>query len=101
VEKRKPHHDLAAIKRAFATPETLRTTRAALIDAMRLGFTRNGMVEVVQGMKAGHFYKSMTSFADHSVWQDVYHVPWDDKMLYVKFTGECLTGFLLLSFKEL
>jgi len=100
VEKRKPHHDLAAFKKAFSTPDALRVTKTALMDAMRLGFTRAGMVEVIQSMKSKQFYKSMTALADHSTWQDVYHVPWDDKVLYVKFTGECVTGFLLLSFKE-
>jgi len=42
----------------------------------------------------------MTSFADHGVWQDVYHVPSEQGALYVKFTAEVVTEFLLLSFKE-
>lgn len=42
----------------------------------------------------------MTSFADHRVWQDVYHVPSEQGALYVKFTADAVTEFLLLSFKE-
>jgi motility quorum-sensing regulator/GCU-specific mRNA interferase toxin len=42
----------------------------------------------------------MTSDADHRVWQDVYHVPSEAGLLYVKFTVDTLTEFLLLSFKE-
>jgi motility quorum-sensing regulator/GCU-specific mRNA interferase toxin len=51
-------------------------------------------------MQRGHFYKSMTDYADHRVWQDVYHVPSPAGVLYVKFTADLVTEFLLLSFKE-
>lgn len=51
-------------------------------------------------MELKHFYKSMTSYADHRIWQDVYHVPYDDMILYVKFTQNVLSEFTLLSFKE-
>ena len=51
-------------------------------------------------MRPGQFYKSMTSLADHTQWQDVYHVPWRELLLYVKFTDDRVTEFLLLSFKE-
>ena len=42
----------------------------------------------------------MTSHADHRQWQDVYHLPYDGLMLYVKFTADAVTEFTLLSFKE-
>jgi len=60
---------------------------------------REDVVQVVQGMKRDQFYKSMTSFDDHRVWQDVYHVPWNDLVLYVKLTVDDL-GRLILSMKE-
>jgi motility quorum-sensing regulator/GCU-specific mRNA interferase toxin len=41
----------------------------------------------------------MTSYADHRVWQDVYHVPSSVGTLYVKFTADTVSEFLLLSFK--
>ena len=37
--------------------------------------------------------------ADHRIWQDVYYVPSEAGTLYVKFTADAVTGFLLLSFK--
>ena len=46
------------------------------------------------------FQKSMTSYADHRVWQDVYHVPSEVGELYVKFTADVVSEFLLMSFKE-
>lgn len=101
VEKRKPHHDLASFKKAFSSPERVRVTRTALKDAQAQGFTLAMMVEVFQSMRSPHFYKSMTSLADSTCWQDVYHVPWgDDLLLYIKFTDDLITEFLLLSFKE-
>jgi motility quorum-sensing regulator / GCU-specific mRNA interferase toxin len=42
----------------------------------------------------------MTSFRDRRIWQDVYHVPSRVGTLYVKFTADAVTEFLLLSFKE-
>lgn len=51
-------------------------------------------------MKQEHFYKSMTSYKDSRIWQDVYHVPYEGKVLYVKFTKEAISEFTLLSFKE-
>lgn len=100
MEQRKPHHNLASFRRACCSVESLRVTKIALNDAFALGFSRAGVVDVIQSIRPGDFYKSMTSLADHTIWQDVYHVPWDGLVLYVKFTDDRLTGFLLLSFKE-
>ena len=100
VEKLKPHHSLTAFKGAFSTPEALRATVTATRSAQALGFTPAGVVEVIQGMKRADFYKSMTALADHMSWQDVYHVPWQGRVLYVNFTDDALTEFRLLSFKE-
>ena len=46
------------------------------------------------------FYKSMTALMDHRTWQDVYHVPADGLVLYVKFQADVVTEFRLMSFKE-
>ena len=42
----------------------------------------------------------MTSYADHRQWQDVYHVPWDGRVIHLKFTDDRLTDFRILSLKE-
>ncbi len=80
--------------------ETLNVTGSALKGAAALGYGRCDIVAIIQTIERRHFYKSMTSFADHRVWQDVYHVPSDQGVLYVKFTADAVTEFLLLSFKE-
>ena len=75
-------------------------TGTALRSAAVLGFGRIEIVRTIQTMQRAHFYKSMTAFADHRLWQDVYHVPSSAGTLYVKFTADAVAEFLLLSFKE-
>ncbi|MBA4418031.1 MAG: hypothetical protein C0392_09000 [Syntrophus sp. (in: bacteria)] len=100
TEKRKPTYDLHGFKAAFSTVQKLAVTGTALRSAAALGFGRAEIVETIQSMERKHFYKSMTSYADSQLWQDVYHVPSPVGLLYVKFTADVLTEFLLLSFKE-
>lgn len=99
-EKRKPTYDLDAFKTAFSSVDRLNVTRTALTTATTLGFGRAEIVATIQTMQRSHFYKSMTALADHRIWQDVYHVPSAVGELYVKFTADIVTEFLLLSFKE-
>ena len=100
TDKRNPTYDLEAFKVAFASVDRLSVTGTALRSAASLGFGRTEIVATVQTMQRAHFYKSMTAYADHRVWQDVYHVPSSAGVLYVKFTADAVTEFLLLSFKE-
>jgi motility quorum-sensing regulator / GCU-specific mRNA interferase toxin len=100
AEKRTPHYDLEAIKEAFSDASRLTATTTALGDAASLGFGSEEIVETIQTITRGHFYKSMTSKYDDSVWQDVYHVPHSDGELYVKFTDNGGPDLVLLSFKE-
>ena len=100
MEKRRPTYDLDAIKLAIGSIETLAVTTSALRDAAALGFDRGGIVETIVSIDRRMFYKSMTTFADHRVWQDVYHVPARGLALYVKFQADVLTEFTVMSFKE-
>ncbi len=98
TEKRKPAYDLHAFKVSAAT--ALNVTGTALRSAAALGFGRADIVATIQTMKPAQFYKYMTAYGDHRVWQDVYHVPSIAGTLYVKFTADAVTEFVLLSFKE-
>jgi len=97
TEKRKPTYDLEAFKVAA---DRMRVTVAAVRTAAALGFGRAEIVATIQTMQRAQFYKSMTSYGDHRIWQDVYHVPSPAGTLYVKFTADVVSEFLLLSFKE-
>ncbi len=46
-----------------------------------------------------HFYKSVTTFSDHKVWHDVYHVPVGKMVIYVKLL-ERDGDIWVMSFKE-
>jgi motility quorum-sensing regulator/GCU-specific mRNA interferase toxin len=100
TEKRRPTYDLLAIKHAFRSPSHLVATATALRSAAALGFDRRDIVRTIQGLEWRHFYKSMTSYADSRVWQDVYHAPSEAGVLYVKFVEDAVSEFRLLSFKE-
>jgi len=98
MEKRKPHHDLEAFKRAFRTYGEM--TLTARKDADRLGYLDADIRRVVGRLARKDFVKSMTAHFDSTRWQDVYIVRDGDYLLYVKFTDHMVTAFVLLSFKE-
>lgn len=100
MEKRKPSYDLDAIKAAIGTTKTLSIMDSAFLSAAALGFDRAGIAQVIMGMTRKMFVKSMTTYANHRVWQDVYHVPVPEMILYVKFQAGILTEFTVISFKE-
>ncbi|TBB15007.1 type II toxin-antitoxin system MqsR family toxin (plasmid) [Rhizobium ruizarguesonis] len=100
MDKKRPTYDLEAVKAVLGSVETLAVTSSALRDATALGIDRNGIAETIHGMNRRMFYKSMTTFADHRIWQDVYHVPAQGMVLYVKFQADVVTEFTLMSFKE-
>ena len=95
VDKFTPTYDLDAFKRS-----KIEIKIAAMRGAAALGFGRTDIYAVIKTMNKTHFYKSMTSYQNHRIWQDVYHVPYSGITLYIKFTKGTLTEFTLLSFKE-
>ena len=59
-----------------------------------------GMCAVILALIPADFYKSMTTHADHTVWQDVYHAKTaDGNEAYLKLT--VINDVLIVSFKEL
>jgi len=95
MEKFNPSYNLSEFKQS-----DFRITRTAQRNAENLGFELENIREVISKMELKHFYKSMTSYANHKIWQDVYHVPYENMILYVKFTQNVISEFTLLSFKE-
>ena len=57
------------------------------------------MVSVVLALTAKDFYKSMTTHADHRVWQDVYRPTTEVGEVYLKLT--VIDDVPIVSFKEL
>ena len=100
MEKRTPHHKLIEIQAEVAIRGIDCFTRSALSGAIALGLKPAQAMAAIQALTTKHFYKSMTTHADHTVWQDVYHCPTEVCMAYVKFTLRT-DGSIVISFKEL
>jgi len=98
MEKRTPHCRLAVVK-AMVAAGKVRATVSALAGGAALGFGFGEIVGVVAALTARDFYKSMTTHADHRVWQDVYRPKTLAGAVYVKLT--VINDVLIVSFKKL
>jgi motility quorum-sensing regulator / GCU-specific mRNA interferase toxin len=100
VEKSTPHCKLSVVKALVANGQ-VRATASAFVGARELGISDlAGMCEVVLSLTSANFYKSMTTHADHRIWQDVYHAHTaTGELAYVKLT--VIEDVLIVSFKEL
>ena len=98
VEKQTPHCKLAAVK-ALVDAGQVRATRLARLGATELGLELSDMLAVVMALTPTDFYKSMTTHADHTVWQDVYRPSTQAGDVYLKLT--VIDDVLIVSFKEL
>lgn len=99
MEKRVMTYDLEAIKQAFASIKKLRITATALRDARSMGFSLQDMVDAIQQLGRKIFIKSMTTYANHRIWQDVYNIEHNGFSLYIKFQIDEM-GHFIISFKE-
>ena len=64
-----------------------------------MGFDFEGIGSVGKGLTPADFYKSMTTHADHRVWEDVYRPATSAGEVYLKLT--VIDDVLIVSFKEL
>lgn len=100
MEKLKQHFALADIKAAFVEPAKLNRSFVSKQGADDLGMDDADVVAVIQALTLADFEKSMTSIADHRIWQDVYKPIDGGRTLYVKFTLDAQGALFLISFKE-
>jgi motility quorum-sensing regulator / GCU-specific mRNA interferase toxin len=98
MEKRTPHCPLSIVKELVQAGK-VRSTFSALAGGAALGFDFDGMVIVILALTAPDFYKSMTTHADHKIWQDVYRPATKAGEVYLKLT--VIDDVLIVSFKEL
>lgn len=98
MEKRSPHCQLSVIKTLIQEGK-VRSTFSALTGGAALGLDFDGMVTVILALTPADFYKSMTTYADHRVWQDVYRPTTSAGEVYLKLT--VIDDVLIVSFKEL
>ncbi|AXL49680.1 hypothetical protein DSC91_001587 [Paraburkholderia caffeinilytica] len=97
MEKNTPHCKLADAQ-GLARAGKIRITKSAVIGAAALGFGPDVIVETLMSLDRRAFRKSMTTYADHRVWQDVYCAMTEAGMVYLKLT--VVDDVLVVSFKE-
>jgi len=87
VEKRTPHYDLVTVQADVARVGAAAFTKTALDGGRAMGLTTAEMLAVIAALTRRDFYKSMTTYADSHVWQDVYHAMTSvRKGAYIKIT---------------
>ncbi|KVC74309.1 type II toxin-antitoxin system MqsR family toxin [Burkholderia ubonensis] len=97
MEKNTPHCKLSRVKALVETGK-VRLTASAVIGARQLGFTEMDAIGVVMSLTTVDFHKSMTTYADHTIWQDVYRRRTVRGDVYLKLT--VIDDVLIVSFKE-
>ena len=109
-EKKTPHYTLADVQQVVALHGAAAFGGNATIGYVDMGLNAVQAVGVIAGLKAEHFFKSMTAENDTTKtrWQDVYRAPTPMGMAYLKFfyfesrdrSGK-LTPRIVVSFKRL
>jgi motility quorum-sensing regulator/GCU-specific mRNA interferase toxin len=99
MEKRLPHYTLSILQARIAEQGLMVFTATALFNAAAMGLSEEQILLVLASLTRGMFYKSMTTHADSTVWQDVYHAPTpNNKVAYIKLTLQ--QGVVVIQFKE-
>jgi len=100
MEKNTPHCKLTVVQ-GLVLAGAVRATGSAFVGAREVGIgDLAGMCAVIMSLTSADFYKSMTTHADHRIWQDVYHTQTaQGQAVYLKLT--VIDDVLIVSFKEL
>mgnify|MGYP001596581508 FL=1 len=84
MKKRVCHYALSRIKKLILENKFL-ITKSALKTAIEdFSFLEADILNQILTLENEHFYKSMTSHFDHTLWQDVYKKQINDSKAYVK-----------------
>lgn len=97
MEKSTPHCKLQRVRHLIEQGR-VRMTISAVAGASALGLDPTAMLAVVTGLVPHDFYKSMTTHANHTIWQDVYRPVTRYGGIYLKLT--VIDDLLIVSFKE-
>lgn len=99
MEKRSAHYSLTAVKTIVARNGLQVFTATARSGFMGMGLSAAEALAVVASLSGRMLFKSMTTHADHRLWQDVYHAPCPNgKTAYIKVTMQ--DGAVVIQFKE-
>ncbi len=103
VDKYKPHYNLNELKSLIREGRWI-ATQTAVRGAVSLGLSPREIEEIVLNLEYRDFYKSMTSYMNHKLWQDVYKpkvfVHEEHVELYVKLQKSPDEKCVVISFKR-
>lgn len=97
MQKRIAHYNLDSIKQLIKDSK-YRITNSARVDYSRLGFSDDEVIDIILDLKANDLYKSMTSYHNNTIWQDVYTKTKEELELYIKL--QITEEAIIISFKE-
>lgn len=86
MEKSTPHYDLSVVKAEVLKLGSKAFTLAAREGGRKMMLSTAQMLRIVALLDYRMLHKSMTTYADHRVWQDVYHTTFQDREIYIKVT---------------
>jgi len=96
-----PTYDLEAVQRLVGQgPISCRVSQVALTHARALGHGHADVINAVLSLEASDFYKSMPSKLNPGMWQDVYHLSYAGRVLYVKVQIDGRGDAVIIQFKE-
>ena len=97
MQKKVAHYSLESIK-DFINDGNYFITRTARVDYINLGLDDEDVIEIIMGLLSKDLHKSMTTYANNKIWQDVYYKNIDDLELYIKL--QINEKAIVISFKE-
>ncbi len=97
MEKKKAHYSLQSIKDLINECQYF-ITRSARVDYINLGLEDDEVIEIIMSLNNQDLYKSMTSYNNNKIWQDVYHKTIENLELYIKL--QITSEAIVISFKE-
>ncbi|WP_225766765.1 type II toxin-antitoxin system MqsR family toxin [Stenotrophomonas sp. Marseille-Q4652] len=106
MEKKSAHYPLAKVKEVVAIHGVGCFTGSARKGVEEMKLTTDEALAAIAALERSDCYKSMTTHADHRIWQDVYHCDTPAGAAYVKFTlieppDANTTPRVVISFKRL
>jgi motility quorum-sensing regulator/GCU-specific mRNA interferase toxin len=100
MEKNTPHYDLAVVKAEALRMGSKAFTMTAREGGRKMSLSIRQMLQIIYLLEYRMLHKSMTTYGDHRVWEDVYHTTFQDREIYIKVTYRPGGGHPVISFKE-
>jgi len=100
MDKNTPHYDLAVIKADVRRLGWRAFTHSARRTGSDMELTLADMQEVVFMLQRNMLYKSMTTYDNQRIWQDVYHINSHGLEIYINVSYHYDRRPPVISFKE-